>query len=1062
MDNLFKEQRIERFLSDLQKLIYFRPLDFSSIQMIPGKYVNPSEACGHMEEARRWEIHDRWGGENSYVWFHMNLDLPENYRNKKLALLVAVTEKESPEAAMLATFVTNIQQCWDLMNPQFMLFVNEKLCQGLDIHHTEVILQPSDTKEASLVLDFQGYAGMTSHYYAFNLQICFIDERIRNFYYDLRVLQEAVQCLPEDSSNKYIIMNHIDQSLNKLDMRDPYSDCFYQCMQEADHILHDNLYGEDMDEKITITCIGHTHIDMAWLWDLDQTRFKAKRSFSTVLSYMKQYPDFIFMHSSPQLYYFIKEDDPELYSAIKERIKEKRWEPEGAMWVEADCNIPCGESLIRQIIFGKTFIKEEFGIDSTVLWLPDVFGYSAALPQILKKTGIDCFVTSKISWNMLNVVPYDTFLWKGIDGEEILTYFISTPELGAKSNNCGATYNGVLHPETVYGAWTHYKQKDINQNILLCYGYGDGGGGPDIQMMETLLRLEKGIPGFPKVVSGRISPYFHELEEKLEHEKNLPKWTGELYLELHQGTYTSRAEIKKNNRIAERELLIVEWMQSILHILGNPYEADILDHCWKILLLNQFHDILPGSSIKKVYKDSDKQFEKLFADLKSLKDESVEKLKKEIDCREDGYLIFNPTSFDRDDTVVIDNLSENHLSFTDSDENPAPIQRASNGQIFVHIPKVPGHGYTILYPAKAGRPEAEKYPLSMTHMENLFYSIDFDEKGNIFKLYDRTNHRDVLDEGGLGNYLTAYDDRPYRWDTWNIDMDYWKKSWSVDDLISTEIVEHGPLVYAIKQHRRYHDSEISQEIRIYTTNRRIDFITDIDWHESSTLLKAGFKVNINSDTAVYDIQYGSVKRPAHTNTSWEWAKYEVCAHKWADLSEGNYGVSLLNDCKYGYSIHEKEIQLTLLKSGMAPDSTIDRGRHHFTYSLYVHEGDCYHGKTIEEAYKLNYPSLVSQVRKNSGKLGSSASFMYVDAGNVIIEVIKQSIDQQAVVIRLYESCNSRTDTLLHFLFPVKKINECSMLEQSEMPCILTDAHSMPFAIKPFEIKTFKVYFQERF
>ena len=428
-------------------------------------------------------------------------------------------------------------------------------------------------------------------------------------------------------------------------------------------------------------------------------------------------------------YAYLKRDNPQLYERIKAQIADGRWEPEGAMWLEADCNLPCGESLVRQIICGKKFIREEFGRDSHVLWLPDVFGYSAALPQILKKSGIDFFVTSKISWNMLNTMPYDTFLWKGIDGSEIPTYFLTTPELGASEGNCGATYNGVLHPETVVGTWKQYKQKEVNHTVLMCYGYGDGGGGPTMEMLEKLERMKKGIPGFPTVTSGAIGPFFAELADRLKGQKYLPKWTGELYLELHQGTYTSCAKIKKNNRRAEKGLYTAELLQSVLFCMGDDYPDAKLYDLWETLLLNQFHDTLPGSCIGKVYEDSEKQFAQLFAQMTELTDAGLERLVSRIALDGPGLLIFQPAPFRRD--ALFETAYQpfgEKTQYLDASGNMLPSQRSFDGKVLLALSGLPALGYTTLraadaekLPCKRKCDEITPYPISTAHMLSLIH-----------------------------------------------------------------------------------------------------------------------------------------------------------------------------------------------------------------------------------------------------------------------------------------------------------------------------------------------------
>ena len=416
--------------------------------------------------------------------------------------------------------------------------------------------------------------------------------------------------MDEEDQDRLAIESILNDTINYLDLRNPYSKAFYSSLDKAREYITKALY-EDMAgyNDIIATCIGHTHIDVAWWWTVEQTREKVARSFATVLKLMDEYPNYKFMSSQPQLYYFLKERYPELYSRLKERVREGRWEPEGGMWVEADCNVTSGESLVRQFIHGKRFFKEEFGVDNRILWLPDVFGYSGALPQIMKKSGIDYFMTTKLAWNQFNKIPYDTMRWRGIDGTEVLAHFITTLGIGQDVSNFFTTYNGLLHPDAIMGGWERYQNKDINNDILISYGYGDGGGGPTREMLETSMRMEKGIRGIPKVRQELTRKYFEELEERVKDNRRLPVWEGEFYFEYHRGTYTSMARNKRSNRKGEFLLMDLEMISILAQDLkGIPYPREELDKLWKTLLINQFHDILPGTSIYEVYEVTKKEY----------------------------------------------------------------------------------------------------------------------------------------------------------------------------------------------------------------------------------------------------------------------------------------------------------------------------------------------------------------------------------------------------------------------------------------------------------------------
>ncbi len=525
--------------------------------------------------------------QKKYAWFRGEFTVTEEYANKKLVYRVT-TGKEGE---------------WDAKNVQFLVFVNGKIKQGLDVNHLEIDL----TKEAKLgetfIVDIQGYSGAIDCLSECRNTVCILDDAVERLFYDIYVPLEVIKLLPKEDKNRIDTIKFLTHAINLIDLRQPYSPAFYNSILESIQYLEEKFYDEFCDKNSVVTkCVGHTHIDVAWLWDLDQTRLKVQRSFATVLELMRQYDDYIFMSSQPQLYKFLKEDRPALYEEIKERIKEGRWEPEGAMWVEADCNLSSGESLVRQVLYGKQFFRNEFGMENRILWLPDVFGYSAALPQILKKSSVDYFMTTKISWNEYNKLPYDTFEWEGLDGTKILSHFITTANFDNLPERFFTTYNGFIDPNSVKGAWERYQQKDLSDEVLISYGHGDGGGGPTKEMLEVAKRLEKGIKGCPVVKLTTATDFFETLDKNVSDNHKLPRWVGELYFEYHRGTLTSMARNKRYNRKSEFLYENVEWLSSMAKAIdGLEYPKEAIDYGWEIICLNQFHDIIPGSSIKKKY-----------------------------------------------------------------------------------------------------------------------------------------------------------------------------------------------------------------------------------------------------------------------------------------------------------------------------------------------------------------------------------------------------------------------------------------------------------------------------
>ena len=870
-------------------------------------------------------------------------------------------------------------------------------------------------------------------------------------------------CLLDSEDRDYIaIIQTINESVNLVDFRQENSAEYRESIQKADGYMEQEFYKKrcSTENRPTICCVGHTHIDCAWMWTLKVTQDKAVRSFSTVLELMRRYPEYKFMSSQPLLYKFVKKNAPQVYEEIKRRVKEGRWETEGAMFVEADCNLSSGESLVRQIIYGKRFFKEEFGKDNIVLWLPDVFGYSAALPQIMKKTGIRYFMTTKINWNEFNRMPYDTFMWRGIDGTEILTHFIPTRDYqdgpkNANRTNFFTTYNGIINPSQVKGSWKRYSQKYLNQETLLAYGYGDGGGGPTTWMLENQRRLEKGIPGCPNTKQSHVREFFENLEAEVSTNKYLPTWSGELYLEYHRGTYTTMARNKKGNRKSEFAYENIEWLGVLEDCLsGQEYPRELLRWGWETILKNQFHDILPGSSIKEVYDDSKRDYEELLSRAHQEMDTQKQRLADGVKAKAGDVVVFNPNGFLGSGIVCF--KSEEKITALERNGCLFPVQKTADGNCLFEVDMVPPRGYeTFSLPENSDLQKENTLYVDTAHMENQYFILEFNEKGQFSRIFDKKCRRELLKPGQAGNVIMSYEDRPHNYDAWDINNYYTEKSWEVDQVESIEVLEKGPVRAALRIVHPYLQSRIVQTIYLYAETPRVDIRTEIDWREHLILLKDLFPVDIHTEEATFDIQYGNVTRPTYSNTSWDFAKFEVCAHKWIDLSEWGYGVSFLNDCKYGVSVRDGVVGLTMLKSPIYPNSEADKEYHEFWYSIYPHENGWRQGGTVRQAYQFNN-TMTAAVKKLSGNdLPVKYSLAAVDKENIVIEVVKEAEDSDALIIRMYECYNARTNAVLKVGRTFKKAVECDMLENEEKELTCFDG-KVNLTFHPFEIKTVKL------
>ncbi len=1039
----FTDQKIERRLDEIKSYIYRDSEEITDYRILECDDAHSVSAEAVSFDDSDWRMFDtasHFGGYDKYVWFRRNITIPERFAGKRVAFYV----------------FTETDVIWKKA-VEYLVYVDGKARQGLDIFHHELLLTDCANGGESFFIAMKAFSGLTHDKPRTTTKLVVIDEVCEDFYFNVKIAFEHATSLDDNKPEYHTIFNALNKAINMLDLRTGKSDAFYESVRTANTYLLDNLYTIGSTSPVTVKAVGHTHIDVAWLWQLKHTREKCSRSFSTVLNLMDQYPSYKFIQSQPQLYDYIKNDYPDIFSRIKEKIAEGRWEPEGGMWVEADCNVISGESMVRQFLYGKRFFMQEFGKNSEILWLPDVFGYSASMPQILRKCGVKYFMTTKISWNQFNDVPMDTFHLVGIDGSSVLTHFITTPEMRAANIKRGLpykkSYNGVMMPKTINRCWDVYKNKDINNELLVCYGWGDGGGGPTKEMLENAVRMNDLI-GCHHVEMGFAGEFFDKLSETVSDADNIQSWHGELYLELHRGTYTSMARNKRYNRISEFLFLATETFAAFNMLLGGDYPQKKLNECWKIILLNQFHDIIPGSSIKEVYDDSLVQYEDVIKSGRDLLCEALNGIAANIALPEKSVVVFNQTSFNMSDFIYFDLNGQKPFGLKDGDKQLP--QQLIGGKMAFFCGDVPPKGYRAYGVCSASSELSNGINVSSDLIETPFFKIELDKDGYFTSVFDKQSNREVLAEGSRGNVFEYFEDKPINYSAWDIDVFYEEKRYEVNDIINVEVVERGPLIGILRIKRRLMDSVINQDIVVYRDIPRIDFRTTVDWKQHETLLKVAFPVDVNSLRATYEIQYGNIERNTHRNTSWDYAKFEVVGHKWADLSEGNYGISLLNDCKYGYDIHDNVMRLTLIKSGINPNPVADNEMHEFVYSLYPHSGALNQADTIKAAYSLNCPLIYTSCEPHNGALAPAASLVEVDKDNVIVECIKRAEDSDDLIIRLYEAKNMKTPTRIKLNFDFIGISLCDMLENEIAP-VQTDAGScFGFTIKPFEILTYKI------
>jgi alpha-mannosidase len=989
-----------------------------------------------------------WGPVWSDAWFRFTGEIPAEWAGKAVVALLDC----GAEAIV-----------WEGDDP----------IQGIDGNHREFLLaqEAEGGANVSLIVQATGMNPSVSVHgapkdpsptpFVFRqAALAVYDPERFGLYYDLKVALGVLKEQPVDTQRFGQLLYRLNTAVSLCDVGDPES--VAACRKRIASHYEKPAYASAHQ----ISAVGHSHIDAAWLWPLERTQFKCLHTFSTVLALMEQYPEFRFACSQPALYAWVKRLAPKLYARIKAKIASGQWEVTGSMWVEPDCNLSSGESLVRQILHGKNFFLDEFGIETNDLWLPDVFGYAASLPQILKRARIDVFMTQKMSWNQVNQFPHHTYYWQGIDGTRITTHFLPSD-----------TPNGDMSPKELMHSSRNFRDHDRATRSLYLFGHGDGGGGPTAEMIENARRLQN-VEGMPTVTIEPAREFFRKMEAEAH---DLAVWVGELYLELHRGTYTTQAHNKRSNRKAEFALRDVEFLSVISPAGLADYPREALDRLWKTVLLNQFHDIIPGSSVAEVYRDSAEDYALVERDTTALIREATETLGDAVNTRgvkRPVLVVSNLSHFANEAVSVPLRAGENPVTAIGPEGDAMAVQvvtepDGTRSALFVGK-NAPLHGYAVWDLNATTVPvdeDEDAVTASTTHLENASLRVEFDAKtGLITRLFDIDNEREILHDPYIvhangkrdlnvlncANQLALMQDKPLNWDAWDVDIYTFERGRNISELDSAKVVEAGPVRGAIRFERTFGKSRITQTVRLTANSMRLDFVTEVDWQETDMMLKAAFPVAINSARATYEIQYGHVERPTHMNTSWDQARFEVCAQKWADLSEGNYGVALLNDCKYGHDIQGHTIRLTLLRSPQAPDPHADRGRHVFTYSLLPHNGDFREGEVVENAYALNAPPVAIALPANRpGPLPLERSFFEVDNAAVFIEAIKRAEKENAVIVRLYEAHNTRGSVTLTTTLPVKSAWYCDLMEKSlaEIP---VSGGEMLLPIQPFEIVTVKL------
>ncbi len=923
----------------------------------------------------------KWGELWDCAWFYIEGQIPRDADIENTALLIDVSGEGCvfDSRGCPVRGITNVDSGFDM-----------SLGKPVKI---EVELDKASVKnlKVSLWLDcamndlFGGYCGDGK---IKMMRIVSVNKEVKSLLYDFAVLSTLEKELDDSDPRKISIVYALYDAASVLG-----NGINASSVKKAALILAPELRKKGGDPSLSISAIGHAHIDLAWLWPIRETKRKGARTFSTALANMDLYPDYVFGASQPQLYEWMKELYPDLYRKIKKRIAEGRWEAQGAMWVEADTNISSGEALVRQLLYGKRFFMKEFGKDIRTLWLPDVFGYSAALPQLLKKAGVDYFMTIKLSWSEHNRFPHHTFTWKGIDGSSVLAHM--PPE---------GTYNSAASPKSIRNAERNYSEKGVCTEALLLFGIGDGGGGPGEDHLERLSR-ERNLAGLPPVKQELSENFFRRIEKK---QSRYPVWEGELYLEKHQGTYTTQARNKYYNRRCEFALAELEFA-SLLAGTDNKEETDKM---WKEVLLYQFHDILPGSSIARVYEESVPRYREILLKAKEMTAAAYAKAAKAYGFT--GTVYANPTGFERTENVIENGEWKKVTA--------APFAMAKAHDAKFHV--------------KA----------SENRIENEKLKVRFNGRGEAVSIYDKVYARELL--SAPGNVFRLYNDES---DAWDMKFTYRDDLCMEIHACDSEFYVDGAEACA-KFTYRFGNSEIVCAAVLSDGADRVDFRVYVDWHESFKMLRVYFPFDIHTNEAVCNIQFGEIKRSTTKNTSWDNARFEICAQKYIDFRETGYGAALLNDCKYGVHAEDSNAELNLLRSTSYPGKNADRGEQFFTYSVMPHTDEM---SVVKEAYRLNEPLTAFETENETENNEIAEKIFATFCGGVVAETVKKAEDSDDIIVRAYEPVGARAALTAKTLFGISNVFECDLLENEISPVAVSD-DSFTVSFKPFEVKTIKI------
>ena len=987
-------------------------------QRLSGSYVPAAEGCD-------------WGEHYQHAWFEMEAVIPPEWAGSKIIAWIdtnteaLVYDKDGLVLQGVSKGSVFDTESWKASRPFVDLLDackgNEKIflavqagCVGhpeSEVFDKPVPMGPGRNRMYNGRLD--------------KARIAIYDQEIWEVFMDVDVLIRVAEGLQDSSVRKAKILHGLTQACDLLG-REPEN------VTGVALLLQPLLKQPARASDIRVTAVGHAHLDTGWLWPVDVGRQKCARTFANQLHLLDKHDEYIFGASSALHYDWMKQDHPELYARIQQRVKEGRWDIQGGMWVEADCNLPSGESLIRQFLWGKTFFKQEFGTDVDFLWLPDVFGYSASLPQMMKHCGCDVFMSNKLSWSAFNTFPHHSFTWQGIDGSEVLCHF--PPE---------HTYASDLCPKELNKAQERFAERGKLDEMISLFGFGDGGGGPAERHLGRADRCAS-LEGCPPVTYGRSKDFFDRLRL---HADKLDRWVGELYLELHRGTLTTHAFVKMMNRRLEQRLQALEMLWSTLPLEDYPHSS--FQEIWGILLVNQFHDIIPGTSVKELYDVAYAEYRKADQECDRLQQTWADTLT----TSESSTLTFINTLSSAVDTVVA--LPESFEGGLQTPEGRGvPVQREEDGCVArIRLNAMQSEKYTLI---ETPSPSADSIALNgQWILENDRVRYVFDDQGCVVEAFDKQTERLFITEGDAGNLLKLYNDMPAQWEAWDTDIYTENECMETARLVERTPVLEGAVRQIFSQKFTIGDSTIFQKVSLPRESKRLVFENTVDWKETRRLLRVAFDLQVRTNVYTSDIQFGTLTRPTHRNTSREAAMYEVCAHRFVDFSEPDFGVALLNDSKYGHAVHDNHVEMSLLKAPVFPDPTADRGTHDFSYVLLPHANDLAHSDIQKEAAQLNRAPLLIR-----GSVNHSENLfpLRLSSNCVSLEALKASEDGTCLIVRLVERTGRRVQVPLTFNADCRFTASNGMEDVCGENRKINSGETLDLEFRPFQIRTWRLLF----